>query len=269
MRASLPLSIVGVLAVGAFAASPAGAADGAVAPAAGHAAAAAVGRAAAFRPRVIPGLGETRAQIAVRAGGTIGLTAKAAREYRRGKLAITCSHPVADDGDGPLSAATFESGDVVALKPRVRLRLPMEADSCSVAVQVREGNSRSGKSIGQVAISAAGLERLRRENTVAAMVLYLPLVGGQEKGISDKDRERLADALYVFGKRVPVLRLGAPDAAVPAGSMGWFKHERRFVSVATLPDGQRLFHDHDAATKVTTTNVLEDLGGIGMGEPDW
>jgi hypothetical protein len=218
---------------------------------------------------VIPGLGEKRAQIAVRAGGTIGLTAKAAREYRRGKLAITCSLPVPDRGDGPLSAAEARSGDVVRLKPRVRLRLPSEADACSVAVQVREGNSRSGQTIGQVAVSAAGLERLRRENTVAAMVLYLPLVGGQEPGVAQKDRKRLADALYIFGKRAPVLELAAPDAPVPAGALGWFKRERRFVSVATLPDGQRLFYDHDAASKVTTTNVLEDLGGIGIDEPDW
>jgi hypothetical protein len=268
MRASLPLSIVGVLAAGACAAAPAGAAGAAVTPAAGPVAAPAEGRAAAFRPRVIPGLGEKRAQIAVRAGGTIGLTAKAAREYRRGKLAITCSLPVPDRGAGPISEVA-ETSDVVALKPRVRLRLPTEADSCSVAVQVRKGNSRSGRSIGQVAISAAGLERLRRENTVAAMVLYLPIVGGHEPGIAEKDRERLADALYVFGKRAPVVELASPDAPVPAGALGWFARERRFVSVATLPDGQRLFYDHDAATKVTSTNVMEDLGGIGMDEPDW
>ncbi|WP_210493681.1 hypothetical protein [Patulibacter sp. SYSU D01012] len=217
---------------------------------------------APFTPRAYPAFGRATTHLRIDRQRRVRLTARATRRYRRTTtIDATCTRT----SQGSLIQTS--TGVSTAVRPGARIDLPRGFDACTVSVDIvrrtRSGTSTTRKDVGAVALTAKGLEALRRQQLAGLIVLGHTLLGGD---FGPMTPERAAKALghaRILKRQMSAQVLATPDAPLPPNAVGVWRQGRHVAVAATAPNGERLYLDHDAATRETRTNILEDLNSLG------
>ena len=199
------------------------------------------------------------------------VTALTRARYRRHVIAWEC-HKLSTGSPMPLFGDASGGGAAWLGDPHTRLEVLRGADYCQVQIALRhvrhvhhrgwtETITRVDKRRQTLAVTEQGRAYVARVR--GAFRLYLSVftitIG------YDRKHDRFLTPAELFAKHPKLadagyVPLSGPESTPPKGKHGvWTDGAKRFRATEVTRDGQVLYYDSDAATKILTTNAQDEI----------